>query len=47
MSPAPVIGHWQWNLRRVLFRADAFCFGIGCTVISFVSVVEPPTTFVV
>jgi hypothetical protein len=47
MSPALVIGHWQWNSRRALLRTDAFCFGIGCTVIFFVSVVEPPTTFVV
>jgi hypothetical protein len=30
-----------------LFLADAFCFGTGCTVIFFVSAVEPPTTFVV
>jgi hypothetical protein len=47
MSPAPAIGHWQWNLLQAFFHADAFCFGIACTVIFFVSVVEPPTTFVV
>jgi hypothetical protein len=47
MSLAPAIGHWQWNSRRALFRADAFCFGIGCTAIFFVSVVEPQTTCVV
>jgi hypothetical protein len=47
MSLALAIGRWQWNSRRTLFLADVFCFGIGCTVIFFVSVVEPPTTFVV
>jgi len=45
MSPAPAIGHWQWNLLRALFHADACCFGIACTVIFFVSVVEPPNEF--
>jgi hypothetical protein len=47
ISPAPVIGRWRWILRPVLFRVDAFGFGIGCTVIFFVSVVEPQTTCVV
>jgi hypothetical protein len=45
ISPAPVIGHWRWNLRPVLSRADNICFGIGCTVILFASVVEPPNEF--
>ena len=45
--PGLVNGHWRWNLRPDLFGADAFGFGIGCTVIFFVSVVEPQTTCVV
>jgi hypothetical protein len=34
-------------LQPVLFHADAFCFGTGCTVIFFASVVEPPKAFAV
>ena len=45
ISPAPAIGHWRWNLRPVLSRADSIGFGIGCTVILFASVVEPPNEF--
>jgi len=26
--------HWQWNFATALFRADACCFGIGCTLSS-------------
>ena len=45
MSFALVIGHWRWNLRPVLSRADSIGFGIGYTVILFASVVEPPNEF--
>ena len=45
MSFALVICHWRWNLRPVLSRADSIGFGIGCTVIFFASVVEPPNEF--
>src|SRR5258706_3695418 len=47
MSLAPVTDRWPWNSRPVSFRAVAFAFGIGCTVVFSDLDNAPPTRSVV